>query len=50
MVSNNTGIKTIDIGTAMLGMHSIRETSGVLDVLYYLDMFEEFFTSYEKLP
>lgn len=49
-LSCNTGIKTIDIGTAMLAMHSIRETSGVLDALYYLDMFEEFFAGYEKLP
>ncbi len=35
-----TGIKCVDIGTAQFGMHSIRETSGVLDVLYMQNLFD----------
>ena len=30
-----SGIKTIDIGAPQLSMHSIRETCGVIDLLYY---------------
>lgn len=38
-----TGIKNIDIGNAMLGMHSIRETSGLQDHIYMIDLMREFF-------
>jgi len=44
-----TGIKTIDIGAAQWGMHSIRETAGVVDGYYMQNLFVEFFKSYEKL-
>jgi aspartyl aminopeptidase len=33
----------------MLGMHSIRETCGVVDLHYYDLLFSEFFTSYTEL-
>jgi hypothetical protein len=35
-----TGLKSVDIGAAQFGMHSIRETSGVLDVLYMQNLFD----------
>ena len=35
MMAAKAGIKTIDIGAPSLSMHSIRETMGVIDLLYY---------------
>jgi aspartyl aminopeptidase len=46
IISSGTGIKTIDVGCAMLGMHSIRETCGILDGAYYQDMFKSFYALY----
>jgi len=40
------GIKTIDIGAPMLAMHSIRETCGVIDLLYYRRLFAIFLEDY----
>ena len=34
-IAASAGIKTIDIGAPQLSMHSIRETCGVVDLLYY---------------
>ena len=39
MMAAKAGIKTVDIGAPMLGMHSIRETCGVIDLLYYKRLF-----------
>ena len=39
MMAAKAGIKTVDIGAPMLGMHSIRETCGVIDLLYYNRLF-----------
>jgi aspartyl aminopeptidase len=44
------GIKTADIGGPMLGMHSIRETCGVIDLLYYKRLFNSFFVNYGQIP
>jgi len=33
----------------MLGMHSIRETCGVVDLYYYSKLFAEFYTHYTDL-
>lgn len=49
MMAAKAGIKTIDIGAPMLGMHSIRETSGVVDFVYYKWLFGVFMTEYTKL-
>ena len=49
MMAAKAGIKTIDIGGPMLAMHSIRETCGVIDLLYYRKLFAVFFTSYYDL-
>ncbi|CAD8200829.1 unnamed protein product [Paramecium pentaurelia] len=47
--ASNTGIKTIDIGAAQWGMHSIRETAGVVDGYYLEKLFVEFYRKYEKI-
>ena len=49
MMAAKAGIKTIDIGAPQLGMHSIRETCGVIDLLYYKKLFAVFMTSYYEL-
>ena len=49
MMAAKAGIKTIDIGAPQLSMHSIRETCGVVDLLYYKKLFAVFFTSYYDL-
>jgi len=49
MMAAKAGIKTIDIGAPQLSMHSIRETCGVIDLLYYRKLFAEFFTEYTSL-
>ncbi len=46
ILSSGTGIKTVDVGCAMLGMHSIRETCGTLDGVYYQDIFNCFFSNF----
>jgi aspartyl aminopeptidase len=43
IISTRTGIKTVDIGAPQWGMHSIRETCGVLDSFYYFKLFTSFF-------
>ena len=48
MLSSLIGVKAIDVGIAQLGMHSIRETCGVLDAYYYTKFFEAFYT--EDVP
>lgn len=50
MMAAKAGIKTADIGGPMLGMHSIRETCGIIDLLYYRRLFVAFFKNYGKLP
>ena len=32
------GVRTVDVGNAMLSMHSIRETAGSHDVQYAIDV------------
>jgi aspartyl aminopeptidase len=49
MIASKAGIKTIDIGAPQLSMHSIRETCGVIDVLYYKFLFSCFFNDYNRL-
>ena len=50
MMAAKAGIKTADIGGPMLGMHSIRETCGVIDLVYYRRLFVSFFKNYAHLP
>lgn len=35
MMAAKAGLRTVDIGAPMLGMHSIRETCGVIDLFHY---------------
>ncbi len=48
MMAAKAGIKTVDIGGPMLGMHSIRETCGVIDLVHYRRLFIAFFQHYSK--
>lgn len=49
MMAANAGIKTCDIGAPMLGMHSIRETCGVIDLVYYRKLFLSFLGDYSTV-
>ncbi|MDF2882104.1 MAG: family aminopeptidase [Clostridiaceae bacterium] len=41
--SAHVNIKSVDMGTALLAMHSIRETGGVKDHSYTIESFKEFY-------
>jgi aspartyl aminopeptidase len=43
------GIRTVDVGNAMLSMHSIRETTGTHDVQNAIDLFASFFEGFSAL-
>ncbi|KAG9015887.1 hypothetical protein FRB90_004308 [Tulasnella sp. 427] len=43
------GVRTVDVGMAMLSMHSIRETAGSHDVQNYIDLFQSFFEGFTSL-
>jgi len=43
------GIRTVDVGNAMLSMHSIRETAGSQDVQHAIDLFSSFFEGFSEL-
>ena len=49
MIAAKAGIKTVDIGAPMLGMHSIRETCGVIDLWHYKNLFTSFFNNYNQV-
>ena len=49
MIASKAGIKTVDIGAPQLSMHSIRETAGVIDMLYYKNLFQAFFNDYSNV-
>ncbi|KAI0049635.1 peptidase M18, aminopeptidase I [Auriscalpium vulgare] len=43
------GLRTVDVGNAMLSMHSIRETAGSHDVQHAIDLFSAFFEGFADL-
>ena len=43
------GLKTVDIGAPMFGMHSIRETCGAVDLIYYKRLFDSFYKNYSAV-
>jgi len=47
IMSAKLGLQTIDVGTAQLAMHSIREMAGTCDIYYAQKLFSKF---YEILP
>ncbi|CCW67291.1 unnamed protein product [Phytomonas sp. Hart1] len=48
ILSTLSGIKTADIGNAMLSMHSIREMCGTTDVYYLIELIKSFFKNYKN--
>lgn len=49
ILSSRLGIRTVDIGSAMWSMHSIRETCSTVDVVYSTQLFNSFFTQFREL-
>ncbi|KAL4482277.1 hypothetical protein ABPG72_018058 [Tetrahymena utriculariae] len=47
-ISSRCGIKAVDIGAPTWGMHSIRETCGIIDTYYLVELMGSFFSNYEK--
>ncbi|MBS5988752.1 M18 family aminopeptidase [Anaerococcus hydrogenalis] len=45
IVSSKSGIKSIDVGTPILAMHSIRELGGVKDHIEAIKIFEDFYNN-----
>ncbi len=43
------GIRTVDVGCAILSMHSIREQAGTEDVQHAIDLFSSFFEGFAAL-
>lgn len=43
------GIRTVDVGCAILSMHSIREQCGAKDVQHLIDLFSAFFEGFAAL-
>jgi len=49
ILSGETGIRTVDIGNPQLAMHSIRETCGVDDTTYCIDLLKAFYSEFTAL-
>jgi aspartyl aminopeptidase len=49
MLSAKLGVRTVDVGSPQLSMHSIRETCGAYDVEHAVNLFESFFAHYGEL-
>ena len=43
------GVRTVDVGNAMLSMHSIREMAGSHDVQNAIDLFDSLFENFAQL-
>lgn len=43
------GIRTVDVGCAILSMHSIREQAGAKDVQNLIDLFSSLFEGFAEL-
>lgn len=44
-ISSKLGIEVIDMGTPVLGMHSVRELGAVIDNYYVIEAFKKFYTA-----
>jgi aspartyl aminopeptidase len=49
ITSAEVGIKTVDVGVATFGMHSVRELAGSSDIHLMAKVITEFFSSREWL-
>ena len=45
LLASKLGCLSLDIGAPQLGMHSIRETMGIIDLVHYRDLFYEIMKS-----
>ena len=48
-ISQNTGIRAVDLGMPMLSMHSIREMMGVADLSFGHKLFTTFFKEFRSI-
>ena len=48
-LSQNTGIRAVDLGMPQLSMHSIREMMGCADLTFAFTLFSAFFRDFRKL-
>ena len=48
-ISHNTGIRAVDIGLPMLGMHSIREMMGGNDLTLGYKLLRRFFSDFHDI-
>ncbi|MBI3072974.1 MAG: M18 family aminopeptidase [Deltaproteobacteria bacterium] len=48
--ASRLGIRTVDVGNAMLSMHSVREMSGARDVAPMIDLMARFFATSDRAP
>ena len=49
IISENTGIRAVDLGMPQLSMHSIREMMGVSDLSFAHKLFVKFFCDFRKV-
>ena len=49
MLSSKLGMRTVDVGCPQWSMHSIRETCGVKDVDFAIDLFVSFFEDFASV-
>ncbi|KAH6560303.1 hypothetical protein BASA60_000016 [Batrachochytrium salamandrivorans] len=49
MLSSSLGVRTVDVGNPQWSMHSIRETCGVTDVDYAVNLFKSFFDNFADI-
>ncbi|KAF5128848.1 hypothetical protein DV495_002863 [Geotrichum candidum] len=49
ILASKLGIRTLDIGSPQLSMHSIRETAGTDDIGYSVQLFKEFYRTYTEV-
>jgi len=49
IISQNTGIRAVDLGMPQLSMHSIRETMGTSDLTFAFKLFSAFFKDFRAL-
>lgn len=49
LMAAKLGMRTLDLGNPQLSMHSIRETSGVKDIQYGIDLLRCFLSDYVEL-
>ncbi|CCE64381.1 hypothetical protein TPHA_0H01750 [Tetrapisispora phaffii CBS 4417] len=48
ILASKTGIRTLDLGNAILSMHSIRETGAARDIASQIGLFKQYFATYSK--